>query len=113
MRLIEQEMVSAIKSRTNWAKANTMVIHDGGGFRTRVFLHGNLIAVIDRLTKTVRLNSCKWQTPTTKSRLNSVLDALGCKGYVAQRNRKWVYGKYDGKKEHTEPFRDNMVLSFR
>jgi hypothetical protein len=113
MRLIEKEMVSAIKSRTNWAKANTMVITDGGGFRTRVYLHGNLIAVIDNLTKTVRLNSCRWQTPTTKSRLNCILDALGCTGYVAQRNHKWVYGKWDGKKEHTEPFKDNMVLSFR
>ena len=113
MRLIEEEMVSAIKSRTNWAKANTMVITDGGGFRTRVYLHGNLIAVIDNLTKTVRLNSCRWQTPTTKSRLNCVLNALGCAGYVAQRNHKWIYGKWNGKKEHIEPFKDNMVLSFR
>ena len=112
MRLIEQEMVDAIKSRTNWAKANTMVITDGGGFRTRVYLHGNLIAVIDNLTKTVRISSCRWQTNTTKSRLNCILTALGCKGYVAQRNHKWIYGRFDGKTEHREPFKDNMVLSF-
>ena len=113
MRLIEEQMVSAIKNRRNWAKANTMVIHDGGGFRTRVYLHGNLIAVIDNLTKTVRISSCKWLTSTTKSRLNCILNAVGCVGYVAQRNYKWVYAKFDGKTEHTEAFKDNMVLSFR
>lgn len=113
MRKIEKEMVSAIKAKQNWAKDNTMVIVDGGGFRQRVYLHGNLIATIDSLTKTVRISSCRWHTNTTKSRLNCVLNALGCAGYVAQRNYKWVYGKWDGKKEHTEPFRDNMVLSFR
>lgn len=112
-RKIENEMVSAIKSRANWAKANTMVITDGGGFRTRVYLHGNLIAVIDNLTKTIRLSSCKWQTPTTKSRLNCILNAVGCGGYVAQRDHKWVYAKFDGKNEHRETFKDNMVLSFR
>ena len=113
MRLIEEQMVSAIKSRTNWGKSNTMVITDGGGFRTRVYLHGNLIAVIDNLTKTVRISSCRWHTPTTKSRLNCILNAVGCAGYVAQRNHKWVYAKFDGKTEHTETFKDNMVLSFR
>lgn len=113
MRKIEKEMVSAIKAKQNWAKDNTMVIVDGGGFRQRVYLHGNLIATIDSLTKTVRLSSAKWHTSTTKSRLNRVLDSLGISKYVAQRNHKWILGYFDGKNEHTEPFRDNMVLSFR
>jgi hypothetical protein len=113
MRLIEKEMISAIKSRQNWGKANTVVTTDGGGFRTRVYLHGNLIAVIDNLTKTIRISSCHWRTPTTKSRLNCILNALGCSGYVAQRNHKWVYARFDGKTEHKEDFKDNMVLSFR
>lgn len=113
MKLIEREMVNAIKNRANWSKANTMVVTDGGGFRTRVYLHGNLIAVIDNLTKTVRVSSCRWQTPTTKSRLNAILNAVGCTGYVAQRNHSWVYAKFDGKNEHSSAFKDNMVLSFK
>ena len=113
MRKIEEELTKAIKEQKNWGKDNTMICVDGGGFRQRIYLHGNLIAVIDNLTKTVRINSCRWKTPTTKSRLNVILQAVGCTGYVAQRNYKWVYARYDGKNEHTEPFRDNMVLSFR
>ena len=113
MRKIEEQLVSAIKENRNWGKSNTMICVDGGGFRQRVYLHGNLIAVIDNLTKTIRINSCSWKTPTTKSRLNVILQAVGAKGYVAQRNYKWVYARFDGKTEHTEPFRDNMVLSFR
>ena len=113
MRKIENELVSAIKENRNWGKSNTMICVDRGGRRQIKKNNGNLIAVIDNLTKTIRINSCSWRTNITKTRLNIILQAVGAKGYVAQRNHKWVYARFDGKTEHTEPFRDNMVLSFR
>lgn len=112
-RQIEKEMADAIRNKRNWGGGNTVVTHDAGGMRCRVYLHGNLIAVIDYLTKTARLSSARWRTPTTKSRLNAVMESIGLKGGIAQRNKVWYRYRNDYGKEHLEPFRDNMVLSFR
>ena len=113
MRKIESEMVTAIVCKMNWCQGNTCVIQDAGGTRTRVYLHGNLIAVIDNLTKTVRLSSCNWRTPTTKSRLNVILKTLSCKSGVRQENRKWLFIRNSYGIEQKEQFKDNMVVSFR
>ena len=113
MRKIESEMVTAIVCKMNWCQGNTCVIQDAGGTRTRVYLHGNLIAVIDNLTKTVRLSSCNWKTPTTKSRLNVILKTLSCKSGVRQENSKWLFIRNSYGIEQKEQFKDNMVVSFR
>lgn len=112
-RQIEKDLVSAIRGKRNWGGGNTVVTHDAGGMRCRVYLHGNLIAVIDYLTKTARLSSARWRTPTTKSRLNAIMTALNISGGIKQKNRVWYRYRNDYNKQHLEPFKDNMVLSFR
>lgn len=112
-RQIEKDLVSAIRGKRNWGGGNTIVTHDAGGTRCRVYLHGNLIAVIDYLTKTARLSSARWRTSTTKSRLNAIMTALNISGGIKQKNRVWYRYRNEYNKQHLEPFKDNMVLSFR
>ena len=55
-----------------------------------LFLHGNNIAEITRLsdskeTISINLDLCGWRTPTTRERINGVLDALGYDFRIAQR----------------------------
>lgn len=80
MRIIEKEMLDAIRSRKNWKKSNTEVrICDN---TISVFLYSNLIAY-KQDDKPWCYCSCGWHTVTTRSRLK----ALGCncvirKGYI-------------------------------
>ena len=74
MRKIEQQMQNAIRNRMNWSKSNTSVEVDSEGY-TDVRLHGNRIAQINPHGD-ITLSSCGWDTPTTKSRLNAVLDCF-------------------------------------
>ena len=74
MRKIESEMQAAIVERRDWSKDNTTVTVDSEG-NTFVMLHGNLIAQISNFGD-IKLSSCGWQTVTTKSRLNAILDTF-------------------------------------
>ena len=71
MRKIESEMNAAIRGRRDWAKANTsVVINDSND--ALVYLHGNFIAKVSQ--HFVQLFDGGWQSVTTKSRLNAILD---------------------------------------
>ena len=87
MRKIEQQMQTAIRNRTNWSSSNTAVSVDNEG-NTFVMLHGNLIATIFN-NGDMKLSSCGWDTPTTKSRLNAILDTFLHNVRVYQRNFQW------------------------
>ena len=89
MRKIEQQMNSAIanlKHGEKWQLDNTMVsVANGVAF---VFLHGNLIAEIGE--GFIKLHDGGWQTVTTKSRLNAILEGNGLPGErVFQKQHKW------------------------
>lgn len=88
-KLIDKQIVSAIREKINFGGGNTTVTTDSKGIKTRVYLHGNLVAEINHITKTAKLMSCGWKTYTTKSRLNRVLEALNLNCGICQRNRKW------------------------
>ena len=90
MRKIERQMQAAIATRTNWSKSNTSVEVDSEGF-TDVRLHGNRIAQIEP-NGDIILSSCGWDTVTTKSRLNAVLDVFlsGCG--IFQKDFTWYVG---------------------
>ena len=76
MRKIERQMVDAILDCRNWKSGNTEVqFFDGVSF---VFLHGNCIAQVRQ--NSVSLFDGGWQSATTKSRLNAILQANGIKG---------------------------------
>tara|TARA_B100001996_G_scaffold237335_1_gene183328 strand:+ start:942 stop:1274 length:333 start_codon:yes stop_codon:yes gene_type:complete len=89
MRKIESQMNSAIRARRNWSSGNTSVVIDDQN-DALVYLHGNFIAKIsDRF---VRLFDGGWQSVTTKSRLNALLDEFHYGSRVFQRDFNWFVG---------------------
>ena len=96
MRKIEENMLAAIDARANWKQANTEVVIDG--LDTLVYLHGNQIACIGRLSGRVGLSSAGWETVTTKSRLNAIANHFNVMG-VYQRKGVWYF-------EDGQPFSD-------
>ena len=96
MRKVEQQMNEAILNRQDFFKGNTSVenyITETGAREAVVKLHGNHIATIG---DTLQISDAGWQTVTTKSRLNALLNefAEGC--YVFQKNFDWFLGDADG-----------------
>ena len=87
MRKIEKEMQNALRNKVNWSKSNTSVSVDNEGNQF-VTLHGNLIAQISNFGD-IKLSSCGWQTVTTKSRLNAILDTFLHGLGVYQKNFEW------------------------
>ena len=89
MRLIEKNMNKAIRDRKeHWQSANTSVesfycsVSDRVG--SIVKLHGNKIAEV--YANSIVLFDGGWQTVTTKSRLNALLDEFATGTGVIQRN---------------------------
>jgi len=75
MRKIESLMNAAIKAGKNWTNANTSVTTDDNGLST-VYLHGNKIAEVGDNFVTVYDGG--WQSNTTKSRLNAIINEFCC-----------------------------------
>ena len=89
MRLIEHQMCRAVQHRINWKKDNTQVMYSPNREVSCVYLHGNLIATIDKYQ--VEVYDGGWQTVTTKSRLNALINEL-CDGVnqgVYQHKFEW------------------------
>ena len=87
MRKIEALMNTAIKNTTNWSRANTAVVNDDGV--STVYLHGNKIAEVG--DNFVRIFDGGWQSNTTKSRLNAIINEF-CNAFtdgVFQKNFEW------------------------
>jgi hypothetical protein len=85
MRVIEKNMVTAVRSRTGWKRGNTEVRVNGsdptGQPVSGVYLFGNLIAKITYQSQTSRVIKVEvtlagWPTPTTRSRLNAIARAF-------------------------------------
>ncbi len=87
MRKIERQMQDAIRNKVNWSSGNTTVFNDNEGNQF-VTLHGNLIAQISNFGD-IKLSSCGWQTVTTKSRLNAILDTFLSGIGVYQKDFVW------------------------
>ena len=96
----------AISNKGNWAGSNTQVTYNESTNCSQIFLHGHHIATFDHNTNAVKLDSCGYETVTTKSRLNAILEEVkyGCK--VFQRKFEW-FVSYQGQ---TESFTDGMIL---
>ena len=96
----------AISNKGNWSSSNTRVEYNENTNCSSVYLHGHQIATFEHNLKAVKLSSCGWQTNTTKSRLNAILDEVkwGCK--VFQKNFNW-FVSYN---EDTKDFFDGMIL---
>jgi hypothetical protein len=113
MRKIESLMNAAIRDGRNFTSGNTSVIHEDG--IANVFLHGNKIAEIG--DDFVTLFDGGWQSATTKSRLNAILQEHGIRGeYVFQRNWNWFVHKFVGQAGTTpvfveKDFTNGMILA--
>ena len=89
MRLIEQQMCSAVINKNDWRKDNTEVMYSPSRDVCCVYLHKNLIATIDN--NSVEIYDGGWQSNTTKSRLNALINGL-CDGYnqgIYQHKFEW------------------------
>ena len=96
----------AVSNKANWAGSNTQVTYNEMTNCSSVHLHGHQIATFDHNLKAVKINSCGYQTVTTKSRLNALLEEVkfGCK--VFQKDFDWFVGYQD----QVASFWDGMIL---
>ena len=98
MRKIEMMMNSAIRHRKNFSSGNTTV----RSFRESVdvFLHGNHIASLDTATHALTLKDGGWQSVTTKSRLNALLQEFVPSMRIFQNDWTWyITDSLDGSKK--------------
>ena len=87
MRKIEQQMNSAIANCKDWRSGNTEVTNCNG--MTYVHLHGNHIATLG--DDFVKIFDGGWQSNTTKSRLNAIINQF-CNAFtdgVFQKDFVW------------------------
>ena len=106
MRKLEKQMNFALSNKSNWNGSNTSVLYNDSTNCSSVYLHGHQIAILDHNTNALKLDSCGYETVTTKSRLNAILEEVkyGCK--VFQKNWNW-FVSYNNQ---TESFFDGMIL---
>jgi hypothetical protein len=110
MRKIEQQMNAAIRDSRNWCSGNTSVTFDPETQESKVFLHGNHIATIGE--NFVQIFDGGWQSNTTKSRLNAILQEHGIKGEcVFQRNWNWFVHKFIGKAGTSPVFNESEFVN--
>ena len=106
MRKLERQMNFAISNKGNWSGSNTQVNYNSNTNCSSIYLHGHQIATFDHNLKAVKLSSCGYQTRTTKSSLNAILEAVkyGCRVFQKQFD---CFIKYN---DQTESFWDGMIL---
>ena len=96
----------AISNKADWSGSNTSVSYNESTNCSSIYLHGHQIATFDHNLKAVKLSSCGYETVTTKSRLNAILQEVkyGCS--VFQKNFNWFVSYRD----ETASFWDGMIL---
>ena len=96
----------ALSNKGNWAGSNTTVLYNENTNCSSVLLHGHQIDTLDHNTNALKLSSCCYETVTTKSRLNAILDEVkyGCR--VFQKQFEWFIS-YNNQ---TQSFVDGMIL---
>ena len=106
MRKVEIQMNHAIRYRRNWASSNTMVrVYKEV---VEVFLHGNHIASLDTATHKLTIKDGGWQSVTTKSRLNALLDEFAPSMGIFQKD--WVWYLSDRLSGSVVPFISGMTV---
>ena len=106
MRKLERQMNFAISNKADWKGVNTQVLYNNSTNCSSIYLHGHQIATFDHNLKAVKLSSCGWQTVTTKSRLNAILDEVKWGARVFQKNWNWFVSFNN----QTQDFVDGMIL---
>ena len=89
MRKIEEQMNQAVANNKSWSSANTSDTYCPESDESRVYLHGNHIATVG--DDFLQVFDGGWQTNTTKSRLNALINRF-CNAVtdgVYQRQHVW------------------------
>jgi len=108
MRKIERQMNAAITKSVDWKCDNTEVVNIGGV--SFVYLHGNKIAEVGDTF--IRLYDGGYQSNTTKSRLNAILQDHGLGGEgVFQQAHQWFLRSKFGEDFSVIPFFSGMRLA--
>ena len=87
MRKIEAKMNKAMRHFLPFSSGNTTVVQNDRDMD--VFLHGNHIASLCKISMDLRIFDGGWQSVTTKSRLNALLDEFGGGDRVIQKDFAW------------------------
>ena len=106
MRKLERQMNFAVSNKSNWCGSNTQVTYNESTNCSSVCLHGHQIATFDHNLKAVKINSCGYQTVTTKSRLNALLEEVNYGARVFQKQFEWFVSY----RNQTTDFMDGMIL---
>ena len=106
MRKIERQMNFAISNKADWSSSNTRVEYNNLSNCSTIYLHGHLIAAVDHNLKAVKLSSCGYETRTTKSRLNAILEEVKYGARIFQKDWNW-FVKYQ---DEVASFWDGMIL---
>ena len=80
-------MNQAMRYFRPFSSANTTVVQNDRDMD--VFLHGNHIASLCKISMDLRIFDGGWQSNTTKSRLNALLDEFGGGDRVIQKDFTW------------------------
>ena len=99
MRKIETQMNAALANSKDWQSGNTSVSFNEENNTSVVRLHGNKIAVLGE--DFLEIFDGGWQTTTTKSRLNAIIDRFcnAATDGVYQRNFQWYVSDNGVEKE--------------
>ena len=97
MRMIEQEIIQAIRDRKDLQAGHSsemqgyrdVITFSPAGFSYRLW--DNYIAVSSDGTKTLVIDSCGYATATTRSRLNAIFAAMDIPVACSIRKKKMVY----------------------
>ena len=109
MRKIETQMNNAISNNEDWQSGNTSVTFDPLEEVSIVHLHGKKIAEVGNTF--IRLFDGGFQSQTTKSRLNAILQEHGEEGdCVFQKNFDWFVSMNTVQGLTTVPFFSSMRL---
>ena len=85
MRKVTIKAAAAMQNGINTVSGNTRVHSDGN----IMDLHGNTIAIYNRVDGLLTLRDCGWTSVTTKERLNGLLDTFNTGKYITQQNYQW------------------------
>ena len=99
-------MNKAMRYFLPFSSGNTTVVQNRNDME--VFLHGNHIATLNKISMDLRLFDGGWQSNTTKSRLNAILDEFVPSVGVFQKDYVWyVSDRLDGS---VRPFFSGMTV---
>ena len=104
MRVIEKNMCRAISNKKPFSSSNTSVTFSANNEFAFVYLHGNHIATVS--DNNLQIFDGGWQSNTTKSRLNSLLETFtGLGRGLYQRNWQWFV------QSNNNPFYSGMIFN--